>query len=651
MPEATVRRNDIGMGEEVEVSPVEMQKELRIKVMDEYNYEDTEQYLQYFREGYLDKDNRGFNELYSLLNQYWEGIANTPDSVDSPNSNTNIIHGQVEGHVSYIADKDISIEVLGREPGDHAFAETVEKVLQWVSDQNNPTDYQDDYVRKLTKYGHAMYRVMYDPEWDNGFGLPTIETPNPGYIYVDPTIVNSRFLNDARFIIEAENRSRTWARQQPHFNQESVESMSAGYDPHYFEYLFGEDVTDNYEIEDEEYIHLYVWTKVRGRVEEVEEMIFKDDETGEETKVEAGKTVIQDEDGEWITRLVEMSGDGFMLYDSFEAGEVFPGGYPYFHTNMFKRDGSMWGMGVAELLRDNQDLINDIDDQIRQSIRLSANPQRVVNIASKVDIDKLTNEAGLVIPSVLDAASTMQYMKTPTFPAYAVDRRKYAVEVEKSMITRFSDQMLGQRQKGVDTATESLSLQQSGMMGIDHTKALVQSTMGDMFEYILELLKIHWTEEKIIRVTGQDDVDFIFFDAQQLNNVPFMKPADQEYKNIFKSKQMEMGIAEPEEPKWMEDAERGTKSAKFDIKIDVGAGLPSNKAFMYQLVREMFTAQLITPQQFKSMIEQYVGLIIPDEEPMQGQGMPGQMPQGPVQDQQVQGVMSSGQPQGVMPVG
>lgn len=41
---------------------------------------------------------------------------------------------------------------------------------------------------------------------------------------------------------------------------------------------------------------------------------------------------------------------------------------------------------------------------------------------------------------------------------------------DRQVVTRFTDQMIGKQQSGVDTATESLALQNSGNAMIDHKK-------------------------------------------------------------------------------------------------------------------------------------------------------------------------------------
>src|SRR5690606_17658832 len=127
------------------------------------------------------------------------------------------------------------------------------------------------------------------------------------------------------------------------------------------------------------------------------------------------------------------------------------------------REGTVWAKATAELLIPQQDLIDDLDDQIRISARLTGNPQREVNINSGVDPDKMSNEAALIYP--VNENGGIKFLEPPEIPQYIPQRRNAAFQ-EVPIVSRWSFQMAGIKQQGVDTATESLSLQQGGTQGV-----------------------------------------------------------------------------------------------------------------------------------------------------------------------------------------
>ncbi len=351
--------------------------------------------------------------------------------------------------------------------------------------------------------------------------------------------------------------------------------------------------------DNEKYLHMLVWTREDGKL-----------------------------------RLTEMTGCGLILSESGEGSFYENGKYPYFFTPLYRREGSIWGKGDVELLIPLQDLINDLDDQIRLSARLTGNPQRVVSTGSGVDLDALTNEAGLNIP--INDINAIKNLEPPKLPEYIVQRRNMALQYETQRVSRFSDQMTGNKQQGVDTATEALALQQAGTAGIQHKKVLLQETLSEVFAYCLDLVREFWTRDVAIRVTDTDD-EFIFFKGTELDEIPSVKPADSRFKGKFSS-----ANPDAESPRFMLDGQK--KSAEFDIKVTVGAGMPTNKAFVYNMMMELAKGGLITPEEMRKWLVESFGLPVEPELPMP-QAAPGNVSpaeQYVNQSPQIQGVNAAG---------
>ncbi|MCL2739837.1 MAG: hypothetical protein FWE47_01395, partial [Oscillospiraceae bacterium] len=217
-------------------------------------------------------------------------------------------------------------------------------------------------------------------------------------------------------------------------------------------------------------------------------------------------------------RLIELSGDGIILSDSFEnAGESFypTDKFPYFFTPLYIREGTVWAKGDAELLIPLQDLVDELDDQIRINARLSGNPQRLVDVSSNIDLDKWTNESGLIIPT--SNINGARYMDPPEMPSYPLERRAYAISTERQIVSRFSDQMVGQVTTRGMTATEAEGVLTQGSVLIEHKKALLQETLSEVFEYCLMLMKEYYSQEKAFRLS---DGQFEYWKASDLKSIP-----------------------------------------------------------------------------------------------------------------------------------
>jgi len=512
-------------------------------------------YLEYYKKAYRDKRGQGICEMLDKCDLYWEGDVNHAKNDADPASNVNIIHPNVEGQVAMLIEQNIAITALPQTPADTELAETARLVLEFIKDKNKLTRKLDVHERRREKYGTGILRVIYDPDALGGAGLPIIEPCDNRRIFIDPCITDIYKTNEAEYIIETIPKSVHWAREN--FGEDKALKIKKNFYPE--EGQLG--TSDSY-------LHMLVWTLAGGKL-----------------------------------RLVQMSGCGVILSDSGEG--FYPENrYPYFFTPLYYREGSLWGKGDVELLMPLQDLINDLDDQIRLSARLTGNPQRLVSTGSGIDLDALTNEAGLNIP--VNDINAVKNLTPPELPAYIEERRNFAMQYETQRVSRFSDQMTGNKQQGVITATEAMALQQGGSMGIGHKKLILQETLSEVFEYCLALVKEYWSREVAIRVTDKLD-EFMFFRTSQFKNRPVLSEADPHYRRRFKKLH-----PEAREPQYMERPGE-VRDAEFDIKVTVGAGLPTNRAFVYSMMMELTKEGMITHEEMRRWLVNTMGIPVSSE--------------------------------------
>jgi len=500
-----------------------------------------ENFLELYRRAYEDKQNRGLFKKWEMCKAYWEGEVNLPQDENDPGSNINIIHPTVEGQIAFMVDQNVSVQVLPITPSEQPFAKSVEIILEWIKRKNNLICKIDQHERRREIFGTGIFRVTFDPDKSNGLGMPVIECPNPANVFVDPAITDVYKIEEASYIIETMVKSVSWANEV--FGEKAAE-IKPGYDP-----TVSDTVNDG-----ESYTHLLVWTKKDG-----------------------------------ILRLVEMSGCGVVLYDSFDEKNpesFYPNNkYPYFFTPLYYREGSIWGKSDIEMLMSLQDLINDIDDQIRINARLTGNPQRIASASANIDIDDWTNEPGLILP-VADI-NGLRYLQSPSIPSYIIQRRNMALEYERQLISRFGDQMIGQGSRSISTATEAAAVVQSGNIAIDHKRKMLIETLNSVFSYCVDLIKEFYTEQNTYRIPDKAD-EFIHFRGSELKSIPLLIPSREGY---------------------IEDT-YATKEADFEIIVMVGSDLPHNKAFMFNVMRESFHAKAISLDEYRKWLQINIGLPI-----------------------------------------
>lgn len=202
----------------------------------------------------------------------------------------------------------------------------------------------------------------------------------------------------------------------------------------------------------------------------------------------------------------------------------------------------------------------------------------------------------------------MKWLEPPTLSNYFITKRADLINNDRIIVSRFSDQMIGKQQTGIDTATESLALQNSGNSMIEHKKGLLQETLSDVFEYAIELALLNWNTTMLFRITGKNgEDDFQSFNPDLLNHVPVMIESDTEYRNNYLKKNPN---AKLEDYKYMQSDTGETRKIMFDLSVTVGAGLPNNRAYRYSIVRQAYADKAISKKEYRNYLIKQLGLNI-----------------------------------------
>lgn len=535
----------------------------RQKLFGSAEMKETITMLDNFRSAYEAKDNLGLFDEMELAERYWSGDFGVPEDYDDPGSNTNIINTNVETQVASMVDQSIDIELKPYEPADKPYVKKARLILDRIKDVNHLPKKIEKHERKKCKFGTGILRVMYNKDLIDKIGCPEIKVCNPAYVYPDPNITNIEDLQEAEFIIETLPKSLYWAEEK--FGKERAWAIAPGYNPIDSTFVFRENHEANYDVAGDHYLHILYWCKTKS-----------------------GKL-----------RLIQMSGCGIVLSDTEEDKEynyfTDDGRYPYFFTIDMEREGTIWGKSICSLLFSLQDEIDDYTNMIRRNARLIGNPIKVVSVQSGIEIDKLDNTAGQVVPT--NDVNGMKYLDPPNMPAFIAQRRAEAMQ-ERVIISRVSDQQAGIRQSGVNTATESLNLAQAANVATDTRKTMLQDTLNEVFKYCFELALNYWT----VGMFFQDEDEFEFFKPSDLKSIPMMKPATPQFVEKFMENNPD---ANP--PKFMLN-NKEKRQVKFIFNIQVGAGLPTNKAVAFNYILEAYKGGLLDKQETRELLIEYIKL-------------------------------------------
>lgn len=570
----------------------ELRKEKESKrqaLMNDTELKEAEKFLTWYRRAYEDKENLGVIKKWEDINKYWEGDFELPEDESDPAPNTNITNSNVEGKTALLCDQNLAIQVDPREPGDRFFCDKVRVLADFIKERNRMYRKIEVHERRREMTGTGIFKVIWDFDKLDGQGLPDIEPIHPSRLFIDPAITDVYNIQNAQYIIEASNRSIYSASLE--YGEDVADAIMPNLDP------VSNVIVNN---EEEQYVHLLIWTKYK-----------------------------ESKDGDIQLRLIEMSGCGVILSDTKKKLKehkdkknkdlkLFPNcDYPYFLTPDMYRENTVWGKASAELILPISDQIDELDDNILRNARLTGNPIALVSNNSGIDVDKITNEPGQVIPT--NDINAYKWLSPPSVPAYISNKRSELMNNDRQVVTRFTDQQIGKSQSGVDTATESMALQNSGNSMIEHKKGLLQETLSEVFEYAIELALLNWDTTMVFRITGENgEDDFTEFNPDKLNHIPVLVESDTDYRDDYKKKWEQRnpnGDFKTEEDsknyKYMQ-VDNETRKVRYDLSVSVGAGLPNNKAYRYNIVRQAYADKALSKKEYRNYLVKNLGLNIPN---------------------------------------
>lgn len=549
----------------------------------------AQQIMLNFKEAYEHKSALGLMEDWAVFEDYWAGRVNQSGGEDSPNSNTNIIQPIIESQVADLVDQPLDILIKGVEPSDQKYAKDTQAVVEWVWKKNNPIYKLDKAERQRLKFGGSVIKVWFDPHALNGRGLPTFDPINPANFFPDPKIKDFTKLQDADFIIHAMPKSIKYLRQR--FGKRAL-AVEANAQYQYSPLIYTDSDKDaGNPAGNSQALLIEQWSKEL------------------------------DENGNWVLRVVHMA-NGVILRDSFEDMKDEESGkpqsyykngkYPFVYIPCYAREGVLWGLGDVELLKPVQDLINDLDDQIRMNARLMGNIQVVVGISTGINLKKWTNKPGLKIPA--RDPSAWKIVEPPNIPSHIPARRTEAFS-EAEIISGRSDIVEGRDGGSLRAASAIISMQEAGLRRVNHKRIMAQQGYKMVIELLIDYIKEFYNEEMAFRLTNADktksDNEFLWFKGSTLNSIPRLVP---DY-GALPDDNGNLPLTELKD----EEGNIMTKEAEFDIEVIVGTGIPNNKAFIYQAAVELHREGLLTLEETRMALKELINWPLIDPQNPVGQ--------------------------------
>jgi hypothetical protein len=572
-------------------------KEKPIDILDENNIETdapkqteaqrklAERVQTLLRGSFEAKDQMDLMSNWAMFDDYKHGRQNDPQSPDHPGSVTNVIHPIIESQISDLTDKPFSTIAKGIEPGDHLFSDDVQHAMDFVLEKNQFPVKLDISEHDRTELGTTIIKVYHDSEALDGKGLPSFEIISPANFFPDPKWTAAHLLQEGEFNAHAVPRPLSYIRRKfPKWGKYVVRETTYPYDP-----TLDLPTTRTDEVE--------VDTSQKALLIEC----YLKDENGEIYCVHVANHIVLEDSREVL------KGKRLQRRNLF----------PFVAIPCYSQRGTGWGQGDVELLIPTQDLINDLDDQIRMNARMMGNPQIVVGQGAGKGFDnrKWTNKPGLRIP--MRDPNAFSIVKAEPVSRDVPIRREKAFE-EANIISGRPDVNRGEAPGQVTAASAILALQQAGQKTVLHKAKMWKQGWSQVLGLLYDEMIENWEEPMWVRING-NELDFTFFDPIKLRQAPVMVPNLTGEGDSLSPLMDSVPMMNGEEP--MVD-EMGnpmmqmvpmTRNAEFDLSLNIGDGLPSDKTFIYQTMVEMSKTMIegrpvVSWQEFRDFLRDQVGL-------------------------------------------
>jgi hypothetical protein len=504
----------------------------------------------------LNENRSSMQKDYTRWAEEEEYYSNEIEDVPKrPNTKVNITCATVEGLVTQVVNPNLAVVCKGVSPEDEDFAEWGNISLEWALRMNKIHKKCSVHETRREKFGAAWIKLVWDENFA-GQGLPVIMVPSLNKIFVDQKIKDFLRLEEAEFIAETINLSRTYAEDR--YGKDKAALIDYGLNDRIDNGIFIEEQSS---MDERNFTLIQWWSKEQGYL-----------------------------------RLQEFTGCGVLLYDSFKTGEPkhqdqysvlnpkpyykYTNNYPYFLTIKYFREGHLLGFGDAKLLIPMQKLLNEMYDKLRIQMRPNLT---LIDVDTDVDVDGFDDE---------DSFNPVPFngKKVKGQPVWSIPWGQIGndywklidnIHNEAQKITRFSDIMTGQGNSAT-TATEAAIQQSQGNTHTEHEKMFLEDTLGDVCSYMIAMMMEKFVGGKAFRIAGEKKA-YEWVDFEKMASIPAMKPASKAYKDKFR----QFNPTSPQ-PEWEHVTnEKGKpimKSVELDIEVSVGSGLPKNKAFLWQMI-------------------------------------------------------------------
>lgn len=559
---------------------------------------------------------------WDLLGPTGSPLRTADQQAVHPNAIDPVVNALVEGFISEFA-QDVDLIDYAMEEGDDEAALIMSDIKQYIAYKNRIQLERLKWLGNFAWHGTGIWKHVFDPTWIGGEGPNRWsgeirwQSRHPRYVFPDMScgedIHQGRRIHDARYVTKEylEDKYPEFA-ALVQMGQLDVSLLS-------------DDESGSLSTDGQSERTLLVETWYIGRPL----ILGKDQDGNDETDEGKGLHVI------WWCGESNPIYLRHANYQNYEPG-VDPK-FPFTFSQCYQRDGSCWGRGQAQLVKQLQIMINKVEDVKMEAVifqtlgqtfykqgTLSDKQQRYVQNTGTLagnwlevnDLDGIRRVWGAGIPgSVMEEPARLQ-------------------RSAENALGRFDISMGRSPGGGSAVAFRALALlDQRAQVRLRPIEAVINAAYEDVGMYLNRLVWKNYTEQRAYRIIGRDrdtgrDIvkkrgvfqlsklrkvnDFATGQAlmkqDELGNPIPMREADltpdfMAMQSAMKNQGMAMGPDGQPPAEWTEGEDFELYEPGLDVKVQTSASMPSERFFWIETAKDLLINQQIDLKTFIYVLE------------------------------------------------
>ena len=500
------------------------------------------------------------NDRMIKLDSYYYGEQLKAPAEDwMPNPQTNFFQAKTEEIIANSVSRSYNASAAATEPGDDELADQASAMFLFVLQKSRWPEKEERLERLRAKLGDAILKPYYDPSTED----IKVDVVSPVNCFQDP---NALDIDDCQFFVYANKRPLSYIKKRWPENWQYVESESSFGDVE----LYGDTGTtldrDHPIVQAEEDDAAAISNLAASHTHAMVYEYWYLADGGVHVAHLAGSNLV----------VLHHSRDEEKTKKTFYNHRQLP----VVPVPCIKDEARFWGRTPMEACEKIQDSIDFYDREIETNVKAVGHPQTICQWKNILNIKKLTNAIGLVLP-VRDVNQIKRLEAAQLPPHIPQQRETKKFEMDKQ--TRTFDVSRGEKPGGVPTATGMALLNEAGARSAVAMVAMKKQAMARLAEQVYSLCLQFWPEEKWLRILGKNGVpqDFCYERANhvELPQYRMVKEVDAEGQPIL----------EGGKPTWnREKLDAKRKRAYFDWTWEGSDAFQITRAFKMQQAKELF---------------------------------------------------------------